>query len=73
LQATVFLITHSVAEAVYLADRIWIFTQAPGTIGRVITDLPARKAPAEEMQQRPEFLDAVRSVGEAFQQVMNAR
>lgn len=73
LQATVFLITHSIAEAVYLADRIWIFTQAPGTIGREITDLPVRKAPAEEMQRRPEFLDAVRSASAAFQQVMNGR
>src|SRR5262249_21068869 len=31
-QATVFFVTHSIEEAVYLGDRVYIFSSAPGTI-----------------------------------------
>ncbi len=33
-QATVFFVTHSIEEAVYLGDRVYIFSSAPGTILR---------------------------------------
>ena len=32
LEATVFFVTHDVNEAVYLGDRVLIFSPAPGTI-----------------------------------------
>jgi ABC-type nitrate/sulfonate/bicarbonate transport system ATPase subunit len=32
VQATVFLVTHDIAEAVFLGDRIYVFSRAPGTI-----------------------------------------
>ncbi|HEX5724500.1 MAG TPA: ABC transporter ATP-binding protein, partial [Longimicrobiaceae bacterium] len=56
--ATVFFITHSVEEAVYLGDRVYIMSPAPGTI------LQERKLPkpdftAREMQRHPEFLERV--------------
>ena len=69
LEATVFFVTHSVAEATYLADRIWIFSHCPGTIAREIADLPRREPPAEEVQRRPEFRDAVAEVAAAFLKV----
>ena len=72
LQATVFMVTHSVVEATYLGDRIWLFTRGPGTIGEVITELPARDLPAEETQRRPDFLDAVASVAARFKAVSTA-
>ena len=31
-QATVFFVTHSIEEAVYLGDRTFVFSSAPGTI-----------------------------------------
>ena len=31
-QATVFFVTHSIEEAVYLGDRVYVFSSAPGTI-----------------------------------------
>src|SRR5207244_11869854 len=31
-QATVFFVTHSIEEAVYLGDRVYIFSSSPGTI-----------------------------------------
>ena len=39
VEATVFLVTHSIAEAVYLGDRVWIMTRAPGRIGREFEDI----------------------------------
>ena len=31
-QATVFFVTHSIEEAVYLGDRVYVFSGSPGTI-----------------------------------------
>jgi NitT/TauT family transport system ATP-binding protein len=52
---TVLLVTHSVAEAAYLANRVVVMTDRPGTIAEVIdVDLPAERDYAETMAQ-PEF------------------
>jgi len=58
LEATVFFITHSVEEAVFLGDRIYIFSPAPGTLLKQI-DLPSPDRPAREMQKEPVFTAAV--------------
>jgi ABC-type nitrate/sulfonate/bicarbonate transport system ATPase subunit len=51
---TVALITHDVAEAVFLADRVYVMTPRPGTIATVIdVDLPRPRTLA--MQESPEF------------------
>jgi NitT/TauT family transport system ATP-binding protein len=71
IHPTVFCITHSIAEAVYLGERVWIFTQAPGQIGYDIREgiPPSRGIKPLEAQERPEFKDAVRAVTEAFRRV----
>lgn len=68
---TVFCVTHSVAEAVYLGQRVWIFTQAPGQIAYDITDCipPTVGVPPLVAQERPEFKNAVYVVTEAFRRV----
>jgi len=58
VQATVFLVTHSIEEAVYVGDRIFIFSNAPGTILKEM-HVPAPARPARVMQREPEFLDIV--------------
>jgi len=58
LEATVFFITHSVEEAVFLGDRIYIFSPGPGTLLKQI-DLPSPDRPAREMQREPAFTSAV--------------
>ena len=55
-QATVFFVTHSIEEAVYLGDRVYVFSSAPGTILREMA-LPAPHLPPKEMQREPEFVD----------------
>jgi ABC-type nitrate/sulfonate/bicarbonate transport system ATPase subunit len=34
---TVFFVTHSVDEAIYLADRIVIMTARPGSVGEILS------------------------------------
>lgn len=58
VQATVFLVTHSIEEAVYVGDRIFIFSNAPGTILRQMAT-PKPDRPARVMQREPSFLDIV--------------
>jgi NitT/TauT family transport system ATP-binding protein len=71
VQATVFIVTHSIAEAVYLGDRVWIMTAAPGRIARTFDDIipPTRDADPMEVQESAPFKEAVREVGEAFREI----
>ncbi|HEY3440879.1 MAG TPA: ABC transporter ATP-binding protein [Paludibaculum sp.] len=54
LQATVFFVTHDVNEAVYLGDRVYIFSPAPGTILHEL-EVPPPDRPARVMQREKEF------------------
>ncbi|MEA2498663.1 MAG: NitT/TauT family transport system ATP-binding protein [Actinomycetota bacterium] len=57
-QKTVIFVTHSITEAVFLADRIVVFSPRPG---RVLVDLPVDLARPRKLddQKTPEFLDRV--------------
>jgi NitT/TauT family transport system ATP-binding protein len=57
-QATVFFVTHSIEEAVYLGDRVYVFSSAPGTILREM-EVPGPDRPPREMQRQPEFMQYV--------------
>jgi ABC-type nitrate/sulfonate/bicarbonate transport system ATPase subunit len=73
VQPTIFCVTHSVTEAVYLGERVWIFTQAPGQIAYDIRDCipPSPGIPPLVAQERPDFQYAARVVTEAFRRVSN--
>jgi NitT/TauT family transport system ATP-binding protein len=71
VEATVFLVTHSITEAVYLGDRVWIFSRAPGRICSEFRDVPLPQ-PGEsplEAQERPEFQAVVQRVADEFRAV----
>src|SRR6185503_8925477 len=57
-QATVFFITHSVEEAVYLGDRVYIMSPGPGKLLREMP-LPSPDRPARIMQREPQFMQMV--------------
>src|SRR4030095_4149659 len=57
-RATVFFVTHSIEEAVYLGDRVYVFSSAPGTILREMR-APGPEFPPKEMQRKPEFMKYV--------------
>ncbi|MFD1046806.1 class I tRNA ligase family protein [Kibdelosporangium lantanae] len=55
---TVLLVTHSIPEAVYLADRVVVMTPRPGTVDELIAvDLPVERDYGATMGQ-PEFARA---------------
>jgi NitT/TauT family transport system ATP-binding protein len=58
LEATVFFVTHSIEEAVYLGDRVYVMSSPPGTILREL-DVPPPDRPAKEMQSESHFLSTV--------------
>jgi NitT/TauT family transport system ATP-binding protein len=57
-EATVFFVTHSIEEAVYLGDRVYIFSSSPGTVLREM-DVPPPDRPPKEMQREPAFMEIV--------------
>lgn len=58
LEATVFFVTHSIEEAVFLGDRIYVLSTSPGTILREVA-VPPPDRPAREMQKERQFLEHV--------------
>lgn len=73
LEATVFFVTHSVEESVYLGDRVYIMSPAPGTIIKEVR-VPPPDRPAREMQREKEFNDIVfeiRDIVEGLERIAN--
>jgi NitT/TauT family transport system ATP-binding protein len=72
---TILCVTHSVTEAVYLSERVWIFSPAPGQIVYDIRDgIPATRGVAPLVaQERPDFKKAVQAVTEAFRRVADSK
>jgi NitT/TauT family transport system ATP-binding protein len=68
LHTTVFFVTHSVEEAVYLGDRIYVISPAPGTILQEIPAPPPDR-PAREMQQDPKFMKLVIDLRDALERL----
>ena len=58
VQATVFFVTHSIEESVYLGDRVFILSRSPGTLLRQIQVEPPIR-PALEMQREEQFQQTV--------------
>src|SRR5262245_41658736 len=58
VRATVFFVTHSIEEAVFLGDRAYVMGRAPGTILREMKIEPSDR-PAAEMQKEHRFQETV--------------
>ena len=58
VEATVFFITHSIEEAVYLGDRVYVLSSSPGRLVRELEVEPPDR-PAADMQREPKFRETV--------------
>ena len=71
VEATVFLVTHSISEAVYLGDRVWVMTPGPGRLGAIFEDIipPTRDSDPMLVQESSQFKSAVSEVARVFQEL----
>jgi NitT/TauT family transport system ATP-binding protein len=60
-QATVFFVTHSIEEAIYLGDRVYVFSSAPGTIIREMK-VPPPTLPPKDMLRERAFVERVSEI-----------
>lgn len=55
-ESTVFLVTHSVEEAVYLGDRVFLMASGPGRLVEILK-VPRPAEPPEESRRKPWFIN----------------
>lgn len=72
VQATVFFITHSIEEAVFLGDRVYVMSNSPGTILQELTIQPSDR-PSKEMQRDPKFQETVYHLRDLISQLEESR
>jgi NitT/TauT family transport system ATP-binding protein len=58
---TVFLVTHSVEEAIYLGDRVFVMAAKPGRLVEILK-VPRPSEPPEESRRKPWFTDFCQSL-----------
>ena len=62
---TVIFVTHSIEEALYLADRIVVMSPRPGRIERII-EVPFARPRRDELKSTPQFLDLRRDIWQSL-------
>lgn len=70
-QSTVFIVTHSVEEALYLGDRVFRMAARPGRLVEIL-QAPRPDEPPEVMRQKPWFVDMTRDLLYRLEQDKNA-
>jgi len=64
-QKTVVMVTHSISEALFLADRVLVLTQRPGKV-KLDLDVDLPRPRADEMRYTPPFGKLARQLKEAI-------
>lgn len=72
VEATVFFITHSIEEAVFLGDRIYIMSNSPGTILKEM-QIQRSDRPSKEMQKEPRFQETVYYIRDKISELEESR
>jgi NitT/TauT family transport system ATP-binding protein len=71
-EATVFFVTHSIEEAVFLGDRVYIMSNSPGTILQELKIEPSDR-PSKEMQRQPRFQETVYYIRDLISKLEESR
>ena len=61
IEATVFLVTHDIAEAVFLGDRVFLMSPNPGRLLEIVK-LPRPTEKAAHMQRTAKFSEVVNEI-----------
>jgi len=64
-QKTVVMVTHSISEALFLADRVLVLTQRPGKV-KLDLDVDLPRPRVDEMRYTPQFGKLARQLKEAI-------
>ena len=64
---TVLFVTHSIEEAIYLADRIVLLTPRPARVERVLA-VPFGRPRSEEVKSDPTFVELRREIWQSLKQ-----
>jgi NitT/TauT family transport system ATP-binding protein len=72
IEATVFFVTHSIEEAVFLGDRIYVMGNSPGTILKELKVEPSDR-PSRDMQRLPRFQETVFYVRDLISELEESR
>lgn len=65
---TVVFVTHSIPEAIFLSDRVFVLSPHPGRLSKVI-DIPLPRPRTPEMRESPEFYEMITEIRNSFEGV----
>jgi NitT/TauT family transport system ATP-binding protein len=68
---TVLFITHQIDEAIYLADRVFVFTVRPGRV-KTIIPIPFQRPRSLDIKRTPEFIGYVDQVWKLIEEEVRA-
>jgi NitT/TauT family transport system ATP-binding protein len=69
---TIFFITHSIEEAVFLGDNILLFSNSPGTVIKTIR-VPPPDRPSLQMHKDPQFRDTVFGIRDVIESLESSK
>ncbi|MEK4229302.1 ABC transporter ATP-binding protein [Solibacillus sp. FSL H8-0538] len=65
---TVVFVTHSITEAVFLSDRVFVLSPHPGRLSAVV-EIPLPRPRRKEMRNSPEFYQLISDIRNSFEGV----
>ncbi len=68
IQSTVVFVTHSIPEAVFLSDRVFVLSPHPGRLSAVV-DIPLPRPRTQSMRNDPEFFRLITEIRDRFEGV----